>query len=106
MFRTGTSRCRSERDSDLGRDRVRVDVVRVPVVAHPDRRDHRYVAAPEESCDRLLVDLGHAPDVAHRLVERLGDDRRPVFAAHPDRLSAQPVDGRHQVGYRMAGGRR
>src|SRR5207245_4679375 len=88
---------------DLGGHGVGVDVVRVTVVAEPNRRDHRNVTPAEQRRDRLAVDLGHAADESHLRTQRLRDDARTVLAAHSDRLAAEPVDGAHDVGVHLPG---
>ena len=96
-----------QRDRELGGDGVRVDVVRLAVVAEPDRRHHRDAPLIEDRHERLAVDLGDVADEAEigpaRVRSRAHQQRRPILTGQPDRSRAERVDARDDVGPDLAG---
>ena len=98
---------RVQRDRELGGDRVRVDVVRLSVVAEADRRHHRDASLVEDRHDRLGVDLRDVTDEAEVGAAGVGarphQQRRSVLAGQPDRAGAERVDARDDVGADLAG---
>ena len=97
----------AQRHRELGGDGVRVDVVRLPVVAEPDGGDHRDPPLVEDRLDRLGVHLGDVADEAEVLAglggARAHQQGRPVLAAQPDRAPAEPVDAGDELRAHLAG---